>query len=60
MDFFEVIFGNGRWVYFWHGFEVTMVLTTIAVIAGLIIGLLLALLRTSISKPFKLDRKSVV
>ena len=57
MDFFEVIFGNGRWVYFWHGFEVTMVLTTIAVIAGLILGLLLALLRTSISKPFKLLKK---
>lgn len=57
MDFFEVIFGNGRWVYFWHGFEVTMVLTTIAVIAGLILGLLLALLCTSISKPFKLLKK---
>ena len=57
MDFFEVIFGNGRWVYFWHGFEVTMVLTTITVIAGLILGLLLALLRTSISKPFKLLKK---
>lgn len=57
MDFFEVIFGNGRWVYFWHGFEVTMVLTTIAVIAGLILGLLLALLRTSITKPFKLLKK---
>ena len=34
-----------------------MVLTTIAVIAGLILGLLLALLRTSITKPFKLLKK---
>ena len=53
MDFFEVIFGNGRWIYFWHGFEVTMVLTTISVLAGLLFGLIISLMRTSISKPFK-------
>ena len=30
MNFFEVIFGNGRWIYLWHGLEVTIVLTTIS------------------------------
>lgn len=54
MDFFEVIFGNGRWIYFWHGFEVTMVLTTISVLAGLLLGLIISLMRTSIARPFKL------
>ncbi len=53
MDFFEVIFGNGRWIYFWHGFEVTMVLTAISVLAGLLLGLIISLMRTSIAKPFK-------
>lgn len=53
MNFFEVIFGNGRWIYLWHGFEVTIVLTTISVSAGLILGLVLALMRTSIAMPFK-------
>ena len=57
MDFFEVIFGNGRWIYFWHGFEVTMVLTTISVIAGLLLGLILALFRTSTAHPFKYLKK---
>ena len=57
MDFFEVIFGNGRWIYFWHGFEVTMVLTTISVIAGLFLGLILALFRTSTTHPFKYLKK---
>ncbi len=56
MDFFEVIFGNGRWIYFWHGFEVTMVLTTISVLAGLLLGLIISLMRTSIAKPFKFTR----
>lgn len=58
MNFFEVIFGNGRWIYLWHGFEVTIVLTTISVLSGLILGLILALMRTSISQPFSfLGRK---
>ena len=52
MNFFEVIFGNGRWIYLWHGLEVTIVLTTISVISGLILGLILALLRTSKATPF--------
>lgn len=52
MNFFEVIFGNGRWIYLWHGLEVTIVLTTISVISGLILGLILALLRTSKTTPF--------
>ena len=52
MNFFEVIFGNGRWIYLWHGLEVTIVLTTISVIVGLFLGLILALLRTSKTTPF--------
>lgn len=52
MNFFEVIFGNGRWIYLWHGLEVTIVLTTISVIVGLFLGLILALLRTSKATPF--------
>lgn len=62
MNFFEVIFGNGRWIYLWHGLEVTIVLTTISVISGLILGLILALLRTSKTTPFiflsRLQKKS--
>lgn len=52
MNFFEVIFGNGRWIYLWHGLEVTIVLTTISVIVGLLLGLIFALLRTSKATPF--------
>lgn len=50
MKFFEVIFGNGRWVYFWHGLEVTIVLTILALFFGFLLGLLLAMMRTSSSK----------
>lgn len=52
MNFFEVIFGNGRWIYLWHGLEVTIVLTTISVVAGLFLGLILAIFRTSTATPF--------
>lgn len=53
MDFFEVIFGNGRWVYLWHGLEVTLVLTTLSVSFGLLLGLVLSLMSTSTMQPFK-------
>ena len=52
MNFFEVIFGDGRWLYLWHGLEVTLVLTVLSLILGTIIGLVVALLRTSTIKPF--------
>ena len=45
MNFFEVIFGNGRWIYLWHGLEVTIVLTTISVVAGLVLGFIFAIFR---------------
>ena len=51
MNFFEVIFGDGRWLYLWHGLEVTLVLTVLSLILGIIIGLVVALLRTSTIKP---------
>ena len=47
MKFFEVIFGNGRWIYFWHGFEVTIVLTILALFFGFLLGVLVSMLRTS-------------
>lgn len=47
MKFLEVIFGNGRWIYFWHGFEVTIVLTILALFFGFLLGVLISMLRTS-------------
>lgn len=47
MKFFEVIFGNGRWIYFWHGLEVTIVLTILALFFGFFLGVLISMLRTS-------------
>lgn len=50
MKFLEVIFGNGRWIYFWHGLEVTIVLTILALFFGFLLGVLISILRTSSSK----------
>ena len=50
MKFFEVIFDNGRWIYFWHGLEVTIVLTILALFFGFLLGVLISMLRTSSSK----------
>ena len=47
MRFLEVIFGNGRWIYFWHGLEVTIVLTILALFFGFLLGVLISMLRTS-------------
>jgi arginine/lysine/histidine transport system permease protein len=47
MNFSEVIFGDGRWVYLWHGLEVTLVLTVLSVALGVIIGIIIALMRVS-------------
>ena len=47
MKFFEVILGNGRWIYFWHGLEVTIVLTILALFFGFLLGVLISMLRTS-------------
>lgn len=47
MKFLEVIFGNGRWIYFWHGLEVTIVLTILALFFGFLLGVLISMLRTS-------------
>ena len=51
MNFLEVIFGDGRWLYLWHGLEGTLVLTVLSLLLGTIIGLVVALLRTSTIKP---------
>ena len=47
MKFLEVIFCNGRWIYFWHGLEVTIVLTILALFFGFLLGVLISMLRTS-------------
>ena len=52
MNFGEVIFGDGRWVYLWHGLEVTLVLTVLSVALGVIIGIIIALMRVSKIRPF--------
>lgn len=52
MNFGEVIFGDNRWVYLWHGLEVTLVLTTLAVLLGVAIGVIVALMRVSEFRPF--------
>ena len=45
MNFGEVIFGDGRWVYLWHGLEVTLVLTVLSVALGVIIGIIIAVIK---------------
>lgn len=53
MNFFEVIFGDGRWLYLWHGLEVTLVLTVLSLVLGVVIGVVLALMRTSRWQPLR-------
>ena len=53
MNFFEVIVGDGRWLYLWHGLEVTLVLTVLSLLLGTVIGLIAALMRTSNIQPLK-------
>jgi len=53
VNFLEVIFGDGRWLYLWHGLEVTLVLTVLSLLLGTAIGVIIALLRTSDVRPFK-------
>ena len=52
MSFWEVIFGGDRWLFLWHGLEVTLVLTVLSLILGSIIGVIIALMRTSNFRPF--------
>ena len=52
MSFWEVIFGGERWLFLWHGLEVTLVLTVLSLILGSIIGVIIALMRTSNFRPF--------
>lgn len=60
MGFFEVIFGDGRWLYLWHGLEITLVLTVYSLIIGAIIGVIIALLRVSPIKIFNFIAKIYV
>ena len=53
MNFWEVIFGGNRWLFLWQGLEVTLVLTVLSLIVGSIIGVIIALMRTSTFHPFR-------
>ncbi len=53
MDFWEVIFGDSRCLYLWHGLEVTLVLTVLSLLLGIVIGVVVALMRTSDWRPFR-------
>ncbi len=53
MNFWEVIFGGNRWLFLWQGLEVTLVLTVLSLILGSIIGIVIALMRTSKFNPFR-------
>lgn len=53
MSFWEVIFGDGRWLFLWHGLEVTLVLTVLSLVIGSLIGTVIALMRTSDIYPFR-------
>lgn len=53
MSFWEVIFGDGRWLFLWHGLEVTLVLTVLSLVIGSLIGTVIALMRTSDVYPFR-------
>ena len=52
MNFWEVVFGGDRWLFLWHGLEVTLVLTVLALILGSVIGIIIALMCTSNFRPF--------
>lgn len=49
----NVLFGEGRWEYFWHGLEVTLLLAIFSTILGVVIGVVVALMRQSDWRPFK-------
>jgi len=48
----NVLFGDGRWEYLWHGLEVTLLLAIFSTILGVIIGVVVALMRQSVWQPF--------
>lgn len=58
MSFWEVIFGDGRWLFLWHGLEVTLVLTVLSLVIGSLIGTVVALMRTSDIYPFRRSKHS--
>lgn len=60
MNFFEVIFGGGRWVYLWNGLEVTLVLTVLSLLLGTAIGVVLAIMRNSTWKVGKVNPLSSI
>ncbi len=60
MSFWEVIFGDGRWLFLWHGLEVTLVLTVLSLVIGSLIGTVIALMRTSDIYPFRRSKHSII
>lgn len=52
MNLQEIFLGDQRYLYLWHGLEVTLLLTIFATAIGLVLGLIIALLRESTWQPF--------
>lgn len=52
MNAFEILFGDERYLYLWHGLEVTLLLTVFSTVIGVFIGLLVALMQQSTWRPF--------
>ena len=53
MSLGEIFFGDNRYLYLWHGLEVTLLLTIFSTIFGIVIGLAISLMRQSLWQPFK-------
>lgn len=49
----EIFLGDNRYLYLWHGLEVTLLLTIFSAVLGVVIGLTAALMRQSTWQPFK-------
>jgi polar amino acid transport system permease protein len=52
MNLQDIFLGDQRYLYLWHGLEVTLLLTIFAAAIGLILGLIIALFRESSWQPF--------
>lgn len=51
MNTLEILFGDERYLYLWHGLEVTLLLTVFSTIIGVVIGFVIALMQQSTWQP---------
>ena len=52
MSWYEIFFGDERYLYLLRGLEVTLLLTIFSTIIGLLLGLIVALMQQSVWQPF--------